>query len=105
MRLETYRKKNGLTYKALAESLGMDMGMVYRYCNGDRIPTLQVAYAIVRRTRGDVTYKDLLKAKVTNLNDLMSPGCRRSGVAAVDSGGDGNEDEEGEEPVKVVCNA
>lgn len=77
MNLEKYRKNNDFTYKELADFLGIDTSMAHRYCTGINYPELSVAYVIVRRTHGMVTFTDLLKPKCDNLNELLQRGSRR----------------------------
>lgn len=61
MTLEDFRKNKGFTYSELANFLGIKQGTVYNICRQRGCLTLQNAYCIITKTKGQVTYVDLLE--------------------------------------------
>jgi len=60
MTLEEFRIKHERSYSQLAKHLKIPYQTVYKYCKGERIPRLQIAINIEKRTKGQVKLKDLI---------------------------------------------
>lgn len=60
MSINDYRASENLTYKNLAERLGMTENKVYRICQSSNCIKLADAHRIVHETKGKVSYEDLL---------------------------------------------
>lgn len=61
MNLDEFRKKNDLTYRSLATQLGYNYSLVYKWCTGERTPSLKAAKKIQEKTNGKVTVLDICK--------------------------------------------
>lgn len=61
MKLEKYRVKEKLTYRQLAGKLRMDHTNVFKYCKGQRTPTIENALKIQKLTDNKVTINDWTK--------------------------------------------
>lgn len=61
MTLEEFRKNKGLTYAGLADFLGFKQSTVYNMCKNIGCITLKNAYQVTSKTKGQVTYVDLLE--------------------------------------------
>lgn len=57
-KLEKFRVKEKMTYRGLAEFLGLDHTTVYKYCKGQRKPQLEMAIKIEDKTKGKVGIRD-----------------------------------------------
>lgn len=60
MTLAEFKDYKGFTYIELAEFLGFSENMAYRMCKGIGCMTLKNAYQIMQKTKGTITYADLL---------------------------------------------
>lgn len=60
MRLEEYRSQEKLSYENLGRFLGMTTNKTYRLCKNDTCVKLQDAHRIVKKTKGQVDYPDML---------------------------------------------
>lgn len=60
MQLEQWRKLNRITYRELAEKLGVAFGTAYNMCHGVGCITLRNAHKVVTLTDGQCNYMDLL---------------------------------------------
>lgn len=58
MTLDQFRTTRDLTYKALADLLGLDIGHARRLCLGQVTPTLDTIRKIERETRMAVNVSD-----------------------------------------------
>tara|TARA_R100000329_G_scaffold104536_1_gene85804 strand:- start:4533 stop:4742 length:210 start_codon:yes stop_codon:yes gene_type:complete len=62
MFLKDYRQLKNLSYKKLANELGISSGVeVMYYCKGQRFPSLKNLIAIETKTNGAVTANDFVK--------------------------------------------
>ncbi|QQA43937.1 helix-turn-helix domain-containing protein [Pelagovum pacificum] len=52
--LAAYRKRTGLSQRALAEALGRDQSIISRLEGGSLMPTISFAFEIERFTQGEV---------------------------------------------------
>lgn len=60
MTINEFIKKQGITKEIFAKFVGVSISSVYKYCSGERAPSLMVASKIQKMTKGQVTIKDLL---------------------------------------------
>lgn len=50
--LEEFRKKMKVSYRSLAMLLDIDYSLVFRYCKGERVPSMANAAKIAKKTKG-----------------------------------------------------
>ena len=62
MKLKNYRKINNLSYRALADQLGFSENKTFRICNDEERGCVRLvdAHKIIKVTKGQVTWSDLL---------------------------------------------
>jgi len=74
MKIEKYIKSNSMTKLSFAKLVGLSVSTLEKYLYSKRIPSLRVAYLIVVRTKGLISYEDLLpdniKVKKSGNNKL-----------------------------------
>lgn len=58
VKLEEYRIEKSMTYRQLAEHLKIDHTTAYKYCKGQRTPSLNTAIKIREATKGEVGIYD-----------------------------------------------
>lgn len=68
MRLSEYLATKDLTPKQFAKRLGVNHTTVYRWLNGDTIPTRENLKGIMSVTEGEVDFSDLMHALATQTN-------------------------------------
>ncbi len=74
MTLEEYRSENCLTIYDLGRMFGLDPSSVSRLCRGERMPSTPTMDAIMRETKGAVTYNDF---RATVIGERTKPGGKR----------------------------
>lgn len=61
MTLKEFKENKGLTYAELAAFLGFTESTTYNICKNIGCVTLKNAYRVISKTKGQVTYVDLLE--------------------------------------------
>lgn len=56
-RIEIYKKKTKMSYRQLAKLFGLDVALIYRYCNEERKPRIATAKMIEIKTDGFIKPK------------------------------------------------
>ena len=59
MKLKTWLKKNGESFRSFGKRTGIDHTSLFKYTTGERTPRLNVALKIEKATKGQVTCADL----------------------------------------------
>lgn len=60
MKLKTWMKRNGITFRDMGIKVGVGHTSIYKYCSGDRTPKYNTAVKIEKITKGDVSVKELM---------------------------------------------
>jgi len=60
MQLAQYLEQRGISVAAFADRLGVDVSTVYRWCSGDRVPSVDAFRRIKSATGGAVTPNDFI---------------------------------------------
>ena len=59
MKLKTWLKKNGETFRSFGKKIGVDHTSLFKYTTGERTPRLNVALKIQKATNNEVKCSDL----------------------------------------------
>ena len=63
MTISEFIKKQGISKEVFAKFVELSPASVYKYCTGERVPSLKTAARIEKMTRGQVTMSDMLPKK------------------------------------------
>lgn len=82
MKIKAFLRKSGLTLEEFAIIIGASVGSVFRWKHGYR-PNLRTAKKIVRKTKGEVSLKDLGWKEVIEFQEVQPDGGKLESNASI----------------------